>query len=186
MSNDGAWPPPPPQLRAFHFYKGRQLVLTVEDHPGVLLSTAPPPPDGAPSHPFVHARAYDPYSEDELGALLQQAQSFDEYLKLLIAAGYNAIVVEGSPPIELGVGYRFEDQQGLAGVMWNSPGLFAQLAEPMEVSPVAFEHTTVTVYRTDQVEVILNLLKTTSTFMDFQHQLEANGYRLAPVGEYTI
>ena len=91
--------PTPPKVRQLHFYKGRLLVLTVEDLPGLLFSTATPSPSGAPSHDFVNARAYDPYSENELGELLRKSGSFDHFVELMIHAGYNAISTPHSAPL---------------------------------------------------------------------------------------
>jgi hypothetical protein len=75
-------------VRSAQVFKNGTLVLDVEDRPGVLLSTAAPPPDGAPEHPFVNARAHDPFSEGDLAAILGESSDYADFLGRLIAGGF--------------------------------------------------------------------------------------------------
>lgn len=63
-------------------------VLEMEDRPGFLVSTAPPPPDGPVTHPWINAVALDMASEDELGTLLGESSYFDDYVARLRQAGF--------------------------------------------------------------------------------------------------
>ncbi len=83
-------------VRCFNVYKNKTLVLKIEDRPGVLLSTAPAPPDPLPpaNHPFINAQAFDAASENELRKLLLESKNFDEYLKALAGAGYKTAPCE--------------------------------------------------------------------------------------------
>ena len=64
------------------------LVLEVTDRPGVLLSTAAPPPEGAPDHPFVDARAFDPFTEGTLAGILGESSNYQDFLDRLTEAGF--------------------------------------------------------------------------------------------------
>lgn len=86
-------------------------VLRIRDNPGTLRSTAPPPPDRGPAppppgppgtvalppgvHPFVDAQALDAASEGELRALLDESTGFDDYVRRLVAAGYEVTPAAG-------------------------------------------------------------------------------------------
>ena len=63
-------------------------VLEMQDRPGFLVSTAPPPPDGPVVHPWINAVALDMESENELGSLLTESTDFDDYVTRLRAAGF--------------------------------------------------------------------------------------------------
>lgn len=78
-------------VRATQVFKNGTLALEVEDQPGVLLSTAAPPPGGAPAHPFVNARAHDPFSEGDLATILAESSDYDDFLRRLEAAGYELV-----------------------------------------------------------------------------------------------
>ena len=76
--------------------RGERLVLTARDTPGTLRSTAappPPPPVGEPwrppSHPFIDAQAHDAASESRLRELLDESESFDDYLDRLRGDGFD-------------------------------------------------------------------------------------------------
>lgn len=75
-------------MRSAKVYRGDTLVLDVEDRPGVLLSTATPPPGGAPEHAFVNARAHDPFTEGELATVLGGSADYTDFLQRLQAAGF--------------------------------------------------------------------------------------------------
>jgi hypothetical protein len=176
----------PRSIRCFNFYKSQHLVLTVEDRPGRLQSTAAPPPDGFPAHPFMNARAFDPYSEDELGWLAQKAASFDGFVEALIAAGYNAASGNGSPPDELWSPHRILDPQGVTGALWAESGQFACLWRQPEPGQLVFQHATVTVYRRDHAEAVFEHLQATRTFEALLERLEALNLRVEPLSPYIV
>ena len=66
-----------------------QPVLAFNDQPGHLLSTAIRPPGFAPpAHPFLDAQALDSGTENELGQVLAQCVSVDEFIAALGRRGY--------------------------------------------------------------------------------------------------
>jgi len=69
---------------------GEIPVLHIVDKPGVLTSTAIPPPSKKPPtyHPFITASALHPAEESRLYELLLQSQSTRDYLTKLKDAGY--------------------------------------------------------------------------------------------------
>ena len=73
----------------FDVTRAGRLVLVMEDRPGAITSTAPPPPDGSVArHPFLSASARDAASEWELKCLLDASVDFDTYVSKLRAAGF--------------------------------------------------------------------------------------------------
>jgi hypothetical protein len=92
-------------VRELLVHRAGRLVLRIRDNPGTLRSSAPPPPRPAPPlpapvpgaadalppgvHPFIDAQAVDAASEGELRALLDESTSFDDYVRRLVAAGYD-------------------------------------------------------------------------------------------------
>ncbi|HEY3737244.1 MAG TPA: hypothetical protein VGL26_07345 [Jatrophihabitans sp.] len=77
--------------RSAQVYREDLLVLEVTDRPGVLLSTAAPPPGGAPAHPFLNAHAFDPFSEGELANIVWASQNYDDVLARLRDAGFSVV-----------------------------------------------------------------------------------------------
>jgi hypothetical protein len=110
--------------RQIGVYKAGFLVLSVDDRPGHLFSTAAPPPDGAPAHPFVNARAYDPFSEQDLATILAASTDYDSFLYLLIDEGYD---LAASGEQQLGSQTRFVADNAAAGCLWTTPGPVAAL-----------------------------------------------------------
>ena len=168
--------------RSFDVYRDGRLALTVRDEPGTLRSTAPPPPDAGPppppgtpppnAHPFLDGQAHDSVSEDQLGRLLAESDSFDGYLHALLAAGYD-IAAEGSGRELPGV-VRLYDGDGLAGAIWPSGGRFASLAGGEQR---AFEHATATAYEPRAEAPILTELSASSTFEALEIRLRRAGLR---------
>ena len=112
-----------PPVRRIAVYHGATLALLIEDRPGTLHSTAAPGPAGPPRHPFLHGEARDALSEHELGLLLQEADSFDAYLLLLLDAGYDLLLYPQAPGDLASPPQRIVDAQGrLAGVRWPGRG----------------------------------------------------------------
>ncbi len=168
------------RVRCFCIYRRGRLALRVEDRPGTLHSTAAPGPEGPPAHPFVHAQAYDTLSEDELGRLLRQSSSFDEYLRALVAAGYDVLSCDIPPALEVGAGFRVSDGRGLLGAIWPRPGQSTCLGwQPVE-GELTYSHATVTVYREDAAEALLEQLAQTTSFEGLARRLASLGMRLTP------
>ena len=171
-----------PVTRSFDVYRDGRLVLSVRDEPGTLRSTAPPPPGAGPppppgtpppnAHPFLDGQAHDAVSEDELGRLLAEADSFDAYLQALLAAGYD-IAAEGSGRELPGV-VRLHDGDRLAGAIWPVGGRFASLAGGEQR---AFEHATATAYETRAADPILAALSASATFEALEAELQRAGLR---------
>jgi len=70
-------------------YRGDRKVLWLQNQPGSLISTALLPAGTEPTrHPFINARALDPFEENNLQKLLVQSKSFEEFLSFLRNDGY--------------------------------------------------------------------------------------------------
>lgn len=168
------------RVRCFCIYRRGRLALRVEDRPGTLHSTAAPGPEGPPAHPFIHAQAYDALSEDELGRLLHHSSSFDEYVGALVAAGYDVLSCDGPPALEVGAGFRVSDGRGLLGAVWPHPGQSTCLSWQPAEGELTYPHATVTVYRQDAAEMLLEQLARTTTFEQLARSLASLGVRLTP------
>jgi hypothetical protein len=162
-------------MREVGIYQGSQLVLTVADRPGRLYSTAAPPPDGAPDHPFVDARAYDALSENDLGMLLQQATDYDGFLALLIDAGFDVATVDD---IELATASRLVRDGAVVGALWEQPGPVGALGEEPAGGWTTSAVATITAYD-DHAPPELEREATAATDVaDLRQRLEALGYQL--------
>jgi hypothetical protein len=170
-------------VRHFLVYRGRQLVLEIEDRPGTLHSRAAPGASGPPHHPFIHATAYDALSEDELGGLLRESRDFDDYLARLVAAGYDLMSATGGWEMRIEPGFRLVDSEGAAGVAWPFPGQAACAWWQPPPGEYQFEHATVTVYRREAADRVLAQLAATDSFPAFREALEREGLRFEPVTE---
>jgi hypothetical protein len=168
---------PARQTRRFHVYKGSLLVFVIEGRPGTLHSRAAPGPGGPPQHPFIHAIAMDALSENELGQLLRQSGSFDEYLERLLAAGYDIASAEGDQDGERPGGRRITDASGPVGALWPQTGQFTTLDWQPEPGRLVFP-STLTVYRRELVESLLPLLQGAADFEGLCGALEKQGLRL--------
>ena len=82
--------------RTFEVYADDDLVLTIKDEPGPLMSTALPPPGfSPPTSDFLSAQAHNPFHEHVLRGLLEKSMSLDEYLAQLRNGGYRVEEVAG-------------------------------------------------------------------------------------------
>ena len=170
-------------VRRFAAYRHGVLTTTLEDRPGQLRSTAGPPPEGLPQHPFLHGSAYDTLSEHELGTLLGASHSFDEYLSRLIAAGYDIASLEPPLPRLLRGGLRLYAADELVGVVWGRAGQLSTLTWQPQAGELQFPHATVTVYRQDRFEQLRDLLAATASWDELREALVAGGYQLAEVDQ---
>jgi hypothetical protein len=164
--------------RSFWVYRSQQLVLSLEDRPGTLHSIAAPPPEGVPQHPFLHGVAYDALSEHDLGTLLRQSISFDQYLLHLIAAGYDLMSAYGVPALRVETCWRIEQEGRIVGALWKQGGQFTTLGWQPAVDEFIFSHGTLTVYDQEAAPILFDALKATNHFEALQQQLPAHGFRL--------
>lgn len=77
--------------RRFRVYRGRELVLELEDRPGPLISKpAPPPRPGQRPvlHPFLSAVAHSPEHEEGLRAILDASPDLPAFLAGLRRGGF--------------------------------------------------------------------------------------------------
>jgi hypothetical protein len=76
------------KVTTYHVYDGDTHVLTFEDEPGPLMSTAALPPGQAPrQHPFLSGTAHSAEHEHLLGTLLSTAQSPEGFIAALEQEG---------------------------------------------------------------------------------------------------
>jgi hypothetical protein len=79
-------------VRRWRVYDGDLVILEMADEPGLLSSTAPPPPTGhVAMHPWLTASALDAAHEDQLKRLLDQSNSVAEFIRALDAAGFRVV-----------------------------------------------------------------------------------------------
>ena len=170
------------ETRHFAVYKRTGLVLLVEDKPGMLLSSAHPPPEGPPKHPFVNAQALDSRYENELSAILKKAESFDQLISFLIENEYDIRSYDYlGLPMRLGEGYRISDETGLLAVVWNQKGQFSTLSQQPERNYLIFEHATLTVYDFGRVNLFIELLETTWNFDELLTQLRSKNLKCVEI-----
>jgi hypothetical protein len=82
----------PAAVRHWRVYDGDVAILEIIDEPGILTSTAPPPPDGyRATHPFLTGHALSAAHEDRLRTLLLAANSTDEFVRALEQAGFRVV-----------------------------------------------------------------------------------------------
>jgi hypothetical protein len=160
--------------RCFYVYDGEHLVLTVAEAPGVLRSSAPPPPSGArpPTHPFLDAQAHDPATEDELAAILARCQDFDAYVVALIEVGYDLAALRRS---RLPGGARLFNGTRPVGALWPEGGPFSCLWWEPASGCLEFDHALVTAYDRDRALDLLAALRATGTLPDLLDALRAVG-----------
>ena len=83
-------------VKAYTVLKAGRVVLTIQNRPGQLLSTALPPA-GSPAvqHRFLSATAHAPEEEDALRSILEKSSSFDDFVNRLRDAGYTLREIHG-------------------------------------------------------------------------------------------
>ena len=163
------------ETRRFHVYKDRTHVLIVADQPGRLHSTAGPAPSGPPEHPFLDGIALDALSEHELGSLLRDSTSFDDYLARLVAAGYDIRSDDLPARADPGPSTRLADGSGLLGVIWQRAGQSTTLARQPAPGALIFEAAALTFYREAPAEQLLAALADARSFDALLQALQASG-----------
>ena len=75
--------------RTYEVLRADRLVLTDQNKPGAIISTAIPPVNSSPvMHPFLSATAHAATEENALHVILEQSSDFDDFLRRLILSGY--------------------------------------------------------------------------------------------------
>jgi hypothetical protein len=75
--------------RSFTVTKDGDRVLTFDDEPGPLMSSALPPPGFVPpTNPFLTAQTHNVFHEHDLRELLDASSGIEDFVARLEAAGY--------------------------------------------------------------------------------------------------
>lgn len=166
-------------VRRFHLYHEGLHAATISAEPGQLISTAGPPAGSAPAHPWVHFVSYQAIYESELAGLLHQASDFDDYLMLVIQAGYDI----GSDDVRAmkvhGSGARLLDGYIPVGACWASGGQFTSLWAQPDKGEEIYPQGRLTVYERGWAERLLATLQAASDYEAFCRA--AAGLGLRPV-----
>ncbi len=154
-------------------YQGTQLVLLAEDKPGHLISTAAPNPNGLVKHPFINAKATWAPAEHQIGGILNQCNSFDNFLETLIENDFNVFSTEqGTAPDEIEGGFRIHEGEALIGAVNSHPGQFmtlkAQAIEGQNQSEVA----TMTVYEAEKALQLFSALEGAGSLEELVSRVE--------------
>ncbi|NLT73414.1 MAG: hypothetical protein GXX94_04360 [Chloroflexi bacterium] len=165
-------------VRRFALYHEGLHAATVSSEPGRLISTAGPPPGGPPSHPWVHLVSYQAIYESELAGLLGQATGFDDYLQLLLQAGYDI----GSDDLRAlkspGAGVRLLEGNGPVAAAWAGGGqctcLWLQPEKGQEVYPQA----RLTIYARGWASRLHSELRAAPDYETFCRAVAQSGLRL--------
>ncbi|MBD2519549.1 hypothetical protein H6G93_32235 [Nostoc sp. FACHB-973] len=166
---------PQREIRHFAVYKQTRLALLVEDKPGVLISSASPAPGGPLKHPFVNAQAMDSRYENEMGSLLKQSNSFDEFIGLLIKHEYDIRSFDYLDlPKTLTAGYRIFAKEKLLAVIWKHRGQFSTLTQQPEKDDLIFDPATLTVYDAAYTNFFLKYLETSSDFEEILQKMKSD------------
>lgn len=166
--------------RTFKVYKSTRPVANITGRPGVLTSMAPSPPPGSdwrpPLHPFLSAQSLHPSYEGMLVSILEEAVDFDDYLKRLVAAGFDI----ASPTLKSypNHAYRLSDSQGLLGAAWDCPGQFTTLEQQPSPKLLTFRFAMLTAYRTGSAEMLLEGLQSSRSFPSWRNLLQKSAIQL--------
>jgi hypothetical protein len=82
-------------MRFYDVWLADEVIATVSDQPGRLISALAPPPrpsDRPATSTFLSATAFAPEHEGRLRELLDRSTSLDEFLSALRANGYRVVV----------------------------------------------------------------------------------------------
>lgn len=165
-------------IRRFHLYHEGLHAATISDEPGQLISTAGPPAGGPPAHPWIHFVSYQAIYESELAGLLNQATDFDDYLMLIIQAGYDV----GSDDIRAmkshGAGARLLDGYIPVGACWASGGQFTSLWAQPDKGEEIYPQGRLTVYERGWAERLQNALRVATDYDAFCFAAADMGLRL--------
>ena len=134
---EGHAPTPPPGPRAWQVVWQGEAVLDLEERPGTLRSTAPPPPGWrAPEHPFIDAVAIYHRHEHALRGYVHASNTARELLDRLFAAGYDL----APPELErwdLAAGACLFAGERCVATVWAAPGPLRVVHAPAPDSPRA-------------------------------------------------
>jgi hypothetical protein len=158
--------------RRFYVYRDGLHVLTIGDEPGHLVSTASPPPGGAPKHPFLDGSAHQAVYENELAGLLGRAASFDGYLDLLLQAGYDIASDDTLPNKAPGAGVRLLKGDSPVGAAWHRGGQFTCLWQQPARGELVFQQARLSVYRPEWAEALFTTLQAAVSYEAFCEQVQ--------------
>ncbi len=165
-------------VRRFHLYHEGLHAATISDEPGNLISTAGPPAGGPPPHPWVHFISYQAIYESELAGLLHQASDFDDYLLLVIQAGYDI----GSDDVRAmkshGAGVRLLDSATPASACWAAGGQFTCLWAQPDKGEELYPQGRLTVYERAWAERLYAALQAAGSYDTFCQAAAGTGLRL--------
>jgi len=106
------------RIRRFYLYREGLHAATIAAEPGRISFTA----RADDYHPFITAAYHNGFYEPELHALLRDSNSFDEFLLLLVPAGFDIVSDDMPPGTPLGTGVRLLDQLCPAAVCFTRGG----------------------------------------------------------------
>jgi hypothetical protein len=165
-------------VRRFHLYHEGLHAATITEEPGKLISTAGPPAGGPPAHPWVHFVSYQAIYESELAGLLHQASDFDDYLMLIVQAGYDI----GSDDVRAmkshGAGVRLLDGTTPVGACWASGGQCTCLWAQPDKGEKIYPQGRLTVYERAWAERLHAALQAASDYDAFCQAAARMGLRL--------
>ncbi|MHB1356967.1 MAG: hypothetical protein ACYCZF_13445 [Anaerolineae bacterium] len=164
--------------RRLYVYKDGLHALTITDKPGSLVSTASPPPGGAPKHPFLDGTAHQAIYESELATLLTKAADFDAYLSLLIQAGYDIAADDALPGKSPGAGARMLEGEVPVGAAWQSAGQFTALWWQPVQGQMVCRHARLSVYQPAWVDRLLTCLQGAVDYESFCSNVQKLGLKL--------
>jgi hypothetical protein len=172
-------------VREFDLYAGPVLVAVIVDRPGFILGARS---DGnivgATKHPFVDLRQRDLSSEQRVLAALGASESFDHFVRRLLASGYDVAAhsrLGRTTPAGRCWTVAYAGER--IGALFDYPGQFSGLEwQPLPTEPKHSE-ITMTVYVKDSDPHYLQCWKffaAAKGIGDMRLYLESNGYVLEP------
>jgi hypothetical protein len=167
-------------VATFHVCADGRSVLEVEARPGTLHSMGTPPPDWQPpSHPFLHAVATDPMHEHDLRDQLLASVDALDFLRRVVAAGYD--LVDGTvSPWDLEGARRIRTRDGaLVGAAFACAGPLATLTRSVPEVRERYEHATACVYDEALLQAVREALAGSDSYERFGARLADLGLRLS-------
>lgn len=162
------------RIRRFYLYREGLHAATIAAEPGRISFTA----RADDYHPFITAAYHNGFYEPELHALLRDSNSFDEFLLLLVPAGFDIVSDDMPPGTPLGTGVRLLDQLCPAAVCFTRGGQFTTLRRQPQPGLCVFPQARLTVYLCEWEDVLCRVLRQTADFSEFCRRAELLGLQL--------
>lgn len=122
------------------------------------------------------ACAYDAASEDELGRLLRQSESFDGFVRSLIQHGYHMLAGGFSAPPRLSGIYKLIEDELVVAILSAQGNGYAVLQDTsIEAGPL--HGFALTVYVPQAVPSLLRLAQSSHSFSEFLNSLEKSSFQ---------